>query len=418
MKLSLALSVLILAIGASLSWHHSQQLAVLRENRTKIAAEAATLGISPGPSGRNDPLRTSKHERKNKAVTATAVLTEFAAFIKEMEASGKSLNSLDEADKGRMKEIMARFSSLDPAQLKTLVSEVYATKDLADEGREMILRYALFQLAADHPQTALALFTQLPDLLNNGDSARNYLVSSSLTKWATADPMAALKWVRENATKFPDLVTDRAKESMLEGTATHDPKLAFKLVGELGLKDTWQALCKISYSSKTSEGRTATLAALRDYLANRPKDQGQSDLIGRFTSGIASEGFAPASQWFAGANFTPAELETVADSLSYSIKPDETSQWIDWIGEKLPVEKAAGPISHIVSRWTERDYQAAGKWLASTPASPTKNTAIRSYAQTVSALDPATATQWAMTLPPGPDRDATLKHIQDKSPAK
>ena len=230
--------------------------------------------------------------------------------------------------------------------------------------------------------------------------------------------MAALKWVRENATKFPDLVTDRAKESMLEGMATHDPKLAFTLVGELGLKDTWQALCKISYSSKTSEGRTATLAALRDYLANRPKDQGQSDLIGRFTSGIASEGFAPASQWFAGANFTPAELETVADSLSYSIKPDETSQWIDWIGEKLPVEKAAGPISNIVSRWTERDYQAAGKWLASTPASPTKNAAIRSYAQTVSALDPATATQWAMTLPPGPDRDATLKHIQDHSPAK
>ena len=160
MKFSLALSVLILAIGASLSWHHSQQLAVLRENRTKIAAEAATLGIPPDPSGRNDPLRTSKYERKNKAVTATAVLAEFVTFIKEMEAAGKSFESLDEADKGRIKEILGRFSSLDPAQLRAIATEVYAAKDLKDEGREMILRHALFQLAADHPQTALALFTQ------------------------------------------------------------------------------------------------------------------------------------------------------------------------------------------------------------------------------------------------------------------
>jgi hypothetical protein len=64
-------------------------------------------------------------------------------------------------------------------------------------------------------------------------------------------------------------------------------------------------------------------------------------------------------------------------------------------------------IHQIVRIWTETDYQAAGKWLATTPAGPTKNIAIRSYAETVSTLDPVTATQWAMTLPPGPDRDAT-----------
>jgi hypothetical protein len=84
----------------------------------------------------------------------------------------------------------------------------------------------------------------------------------------------------------------------------------------------------------------------------------------------------------------------------------------------LPTGNSVGHIEKLVRKWTKDDYQAAGKWLATTPASPTKNAAVRSYAETVSASDPATATQWAMTLPPGPDRDATLKHIQDHPPTK
>jgi hypothetical protein len=418
MKFSLTLSVLILVIGSSLNWQDSKRLVVVRETRTKLAAEAAVLGISPDPSRSSDSGRISKHERESKQSTAAAVLVEFATFVKELEASGKSLESLDEADEKRMKEIMARVRLLDPAQLKMLATEVNAADGLTAEFSQRLFIEAIRVLENDYPQTALVLMTEAPALLTNIDRGGKFFISSLLANWGKADPMAALKWVRENATKFPELVTDRAKESMLEGMATHDPKLAFKLVDELGLKDTWQALCKISDSSKTSEGRTATLAAVRDYLANRPKDQGQSDLIGRFTGGITMEGFASASQWFAGADFTPSELETIADSLSYSIKPDETSQWIDWIGNKLPAEKSAGPIRNMVGRWTEIDYQAAGKWLASTPAGPTKNAAIRSYAETVSTLDPATATQWAMTLPPGPDREATLKHIQDHPPTK
>ncbi len=413
MKISLTLSVLILAIGASLGWRGSQRLAGVRENRTKLVAEAASLGISPDPSRRKDPDRTSKHDRENKGATAKAFLAEFAAFIKEMEASGKTLDSLDEADMERVKEIMASVSSLDPGQLKILVTEVCAAKNLKDERGDWIVASAMRLLADDQPEMVLALFTELPDLLNKDNLKRRDLFSSALTKWATAEPMAAFEWVRKNAAKFTDLVTDDAKEDMLSGIATNNPKLAFKLSGELGLKDNWQVLCGMACAAKTPENRMVTLAAIREYRATLPEDQGARELIGRFTGRLAMEGFTPASQWFAGADFTPTELETVADCLISCIKPDETSQWIDWIGEKLPAEKAAGPISNIVRRWTENDYQAAGKWLASTPASPTKNTAVRSYAETVSQYDPATATQWAMTLPPGPDRDATLKHIQD-----
>ena len=94
----------------------------------------------------------------------------------------------------------------------------------------------------------------------------------------------------------------------------------------------------------------------------------------------------------------------------------ETGQWVEWLGNSLPPGKSDARIQTLVSDWTKRDYQAAGEWLATTPDGPAKNTAIRSYAETISRHQPATAAQWAMKLPPGQDRDTTLKTIYQNWP--
>ncbi len=47
---------------------------------------------------------------------------------------------------------------------------------------------------------------------------------------------------------------------------------------------------------------------------------------------------------------------------------------------------------------------------------PAENTAIRAYAETISKYEPAAAAQWAMSLPPGKDRDQTLKSIYQNWP--
>ena len=102
--------------------------------------------------------------------------------------------------------------------------------------------------------------------------------------------------------------------------------------------------------------------------------------------------------------------------MPHSVKSAETGQWIEWIGEKLPPEKTTDHIRNLVRNWTTNDYQAAGKWLAATPDGPAKNTSIRTYAETVASYEPETATEWARTLPPGKDREATLKHIHRNWP--
>jgi hypothetical protein len=67
--------------------------------------------------------------------------------------------------------------------------------------------------------------------------------------------------------------------------------------------------------------------------------------------------------------------------------------------------------------WTRNDYQSAGQWLTTAPDGLVKNAAIRSYAETVSPYDPETAAQWALTLPPGNERERTLRRIHQNWPA-
>ncbi len=199
-------------------------------------------------------------------------------------------------------------------------------------------------------------------------------------------PQAALALLTESS----DLVTDDAKRGLISGTAVNDPKLAFQLIGELGLKDTSQAISSIMSAAKTPEERTATLAALRDHLVTLTDEKARNEAtarsVGGLTRSLAQEGFASATQWVHGANLSPAELESVAGGLSHSAKSGETGQWIEWIGEKLPPENGLPPLLTDPPR--------------TLPSAPTP----RPFPSTNS------------KPPPGKDRDSTLKRIHDQWP--
>jgi hypothetical protein len=419
MKISIALSVLILAAAAGLGWRDHQRLAAVRERHAKLVAEAATLGIALEPSRPAASVRITKRERENKEVEAKLVAVEFIAFAREMEAIEKKGGPPDEAAQKRLMEFMDRMMSLDSSQLKILIAEVRATRDLKDETRQGLIGFSIMTLSNDHPQAALALFTETSDLFK-GEGMSEHLVSSSLSRWAKDDPLAALEWVKINGAKFPDLVTDDVKRGLVTGAAANDPKQAFKLIGELGLKETSQAMSGIMRAARTPEERTMAIVALREHLATLPDEKTRNEQFAHSVSGLAGGlaqgGFESATQWIAEAKLSPSELESLASGLGHSAKSGETGQWIDWIGEKLPPDKSADNIRRIVRKWTQNDYQAAGKWLAETPGGPSKNTAIRSYAETISEYEPETAAQWALTLPPGKDREETIRRIHSNWP--
>jgi hypothetical protein len=421
MKISIAVSLLILAAAAGLGWHDHKRLEEVRTSHGKLVAEAAKLGIvvnSPGTA--DEPVRITKHEREDREADARKAAAEFIAFAKEMEAMEKKGGPPDEATQKRIMEFMDRMMSLDASQLKILVAEIRASKDLKDESRKGLIGFSIMTLANDHPQAALALYTESSDLFTD-DGMGKHVISSSLAKWAKDDPMGALDWVRKNGEKYPDLVTDDAKRGLISGAAIQDPKLAFSLIDELGLKNSDNAVTGIINAAKTPAERTATLSAFREYLGAIKDEKARAEAtgngLGMFANSVTRDGFEAGTKWLASANLTPSELEGFIGGLTgYSTKSSETGQWIEWMGTALPEEKSNKQIGNIVRNWTQNDYQAAGKWLAATPEGPTKHAAVRSYAETVSRYEPETAAQWAMTLPPGDSRDETLKRIHDNWP--
>jgi hypothetical protein len=418
MKISIGLSILILLIASLFGISNQQRLTVVREHHATLTASAAQHGISIDPSNPDDPVRSTKRERENKEAAARVVADEFITFAREMEALEKKGEHQHEAMRKRTIDLMDRMMSLDTTQLKFFITAVQAANDLKDETRKNLVAFSIMTLANDHPQAALTLFTDSPDL-HKDTNMGSHIVSSSLAKWAKEDPSGALVWVKNTSKTFPDLVTDDVKRSLISGTATQDPRLAFALIGELGMKFTDHSIPGIIDAAKTPEERTVTLAALREHLATITDEKIRSGLsdagISDFTSGLIESGFAAGTQWIAQSNFTPAELESFADGL-YNLKGEETGQWIGWVGEKLSPEKSDDKVRSLMRTWTRNDYQAAGKWLTSAADGPTKNSAIRSYAETVSEYEPATAAQWALTLPPGKDRDQTLRSIHRNWP--
>jgi hypothetical protein len=420
MKISIAASILILLVAALLGFHGHQRLLGVRETHAKLAASASELGISIDPSRPEANVRITRRERVNKEADAKAAAAEFIAFAKELEGIEKNGRQPDEGQRKRIMELLDRMMSLDPSQLKILIAEVRAAKELKDQTREGLISFSIMTLANEHPQAALAMLTESSDLFKS-EGMGTHVVSSSLAKWAKDDPLAALEWVRKNRDKFPDLITDDAKRGLITGTAIENPGLAFKLIGELDLKEGHQGISSITSAAKTPAECTATLAALREYLATLPdeneKKEHNNTAMNNFAGNLAREGFVAGSKWVSEANLTPAELESFTSGLQSSVKGGDSGKWIDWIGKNLPPEKAAERIEGLVGNWTRNDYQAAGKWLATAADGPAKNAAVRSYAVTVSSYEPATAAQWAMTLPAGKPREATLKRIYQNWPA-
>jgi hypothetical protein len=250
----------------------------------------------------------------------------------------------------------------------------------------------------------------------------NGVVSTALGAWAKEDPVAAAAWIKENAGEFPEALSAQSLHNVFYAAAQKDPRLAFTLLATLGLdySNTHCALHTIVTSVATDEQRNVTLAALREF---RDANQGDKELrmaaeqmVGYFAWGFKQDGFKAATEWIASANLSSNELDQFFNNLTSHYRGDESAQWMEWMGKTFPPGRGDPWIMTMIRRWTDQDYEAAGKWLGSAPEGPVKNAAICGYAQTIFTHDPETAMQWIMTLPPGSDRDDTLRNIHSNWP--
>jgi hypothetical protein len=411
MKASFATAALILAAAACLGWRDHQELTASRAKNTELLAEAAALGITPDPKHPREKVFVNPQRDARLKLTPA----EYIAFVKEMAAEEKRLRGKEPSREvmNRYEVFMERLAPLDVGDLTRLVTELRSTSELDDELRSGALFMALSALSNRYPQAALTLLTEFD--VPQGIT-RQHLAGVALSNWAKSDPVAAVKWVNENAARAPELTDDRLKRGLLASAAAQDPKLAFQLLGDLKFKDGNNAVASIVNAAKTPAERTSTLQALREYAANlkesREREASLATGLSSLADSVAKDGFQQGVQWIDSAKLSATELQGLGKNISaHNIPTSDIGQWVEWLGNHLPSDTTSNQISTMLDSWTQKDYVAAGKWLTATPDGPTKQAAVIGYVQAVASYEPETAAQWAMTLSSGEDRARALRQV-------
>jgi hypothetical protein len=413
---------LALAIGI-IGWRNQSRISTIQAERKALHAEAEKLGITSGAETSGTEAAAAHRRRPDRDAAAKATAADIIAFAKENDAmrkQGGNPNVDMESFQERVLGLMERITSLDSAQLKTLIAEIRNAPDLSDEIRQGLIGFSVMTLSKEHPRTALELFTESSDLFPDKRMSK-HMVSSALGEWAKKDPDAALEWMRATKEKHSDLITGQTRQYFISGIAHTDPKRAFQLLAELsdGSSQGWSnPIHGIIQAARTPEQRTATLEAFRKYADSLPagdqRAHATQQAISQLAAQMTEEGFQRSTAWITSAKLSPQEIEAFSDGITFNSKPEDKAKWIDWISKNLPAEKSESKVRQIVSQWTRDDYKAAGEWLVAEPEGPSKNTAIQAYAETVAPYEPETAAQWALTLPAGKARDATMKRIHQK----
>lgn len=413
MRISLAISLLIVAAAALFGWRDFGELSSLRAEREKLAAQALALGVSPDVSGAGEKrTRHARNERGDKTEEARRAGAEIKAILVEMERLRESGLPHDAAMQDRILGGLELMRSLDGDQLLTLIADFRAAAGISDESRRLLLSVAMDTLTLRNPRAALELISADVDSEVTADN-RTTFAQKALSEWAAADPSGALAWLRANPMDF--MRNQSAELSIIEGTARANPIAAVGMISELGIGHRNSALARIAAQLKGPEQRAQMLGLLRDDKAGWTEGETIQPLSRMFHQ-VANDGFESGTRWIEENKLTAKEIEILSHQIVNGAPGAEKGEWLGWLAGKLPVDVRDQRIQAAVGKWTDKDHRAAGEWLVALPDGPAKVPAVAAFAQKVAPYDPQVAAQWALTLPPGPQRKTTLRVIYEKWP--
>ncbi|MEO5915362.1 MAG: hypothetical protein ABIS50_14105 [Luteolibacter sp.] len=407
MKIPIVWPAVILAVLIGLCLGDHRKLRRLSDRHAELTATLAN---------RTDSSSAGRIPRDSRAHRGAQTLAaECLELGKNPEVrSGMPREQRREAELRKM-ELLNRLDSMNPAEWEEFLAEIRTTAEPGAKLPQFFLYGALQELSEDHPKIVLDFFSQTLDGLAE-KSTEEGTVSVALGRWIGDDPAAALKWMESN----PRFMTDEVKQKVVCGAAANDPKLAFKLIGELGCKRPEYLASFAAFSARTAGVRTDMVAALRDYIPSIPEEKlrkrTQHDAFENLAGGIVAVGFENGLKWINETGLTHEELAGFADGLTSHVKGLETGRWLEWAGTALQGNERDETVKVMMFYWGGADPSGAESWLAGTKESPQRDLAIQGYVDAVSSSEPEVAIEWALALPTGKPREGAFKLIYKKWP--
>ncbi len=404
--LSAAATLLIGVVTVILARGETRRLAVAEAKREVLLRDASRLGGSAAKAaGVGDAMRSGTRNVKVIEYRVNHLMVLFRAVA----GGSKFATEL---------KWMALFQGLEDADAATLRQFLLRTFEEPGAGNEdalIVVAHALLQYVEKSPEESLELFGKASAVFKEPglfQSLGEQVVATALGEWGARDPLAAAAWLRDNSESHKKYLTETARRGLVTAAASRDPRIAFHLLGEVGVSDQGLMVQKImNGAAQAGEGDVA-VTGLRVHLAALAADDRQSaekSGMEGFARGLSSLGFSESEALLRKVGLEQRQL----DQFAAGLRPEEkdNGSWLSWMGDHLSSAALEREAGKRVTRWAESDYQAAGDWLTGLPAGALREISTQAYAQAAAKYDPETAVQWAGTLPAGRRRGETLEAI-------
>lgn len=382
MKRSLILCAVIIIATALLGWREKQQISSAKETNASLVRKAAEIPANDTRSPEFSEQRKEDFALKEKVKTLGRDF--FALYREAPENPGAAFSE------ERLKteaELKSRLGELDPAGIRLFMEECNNDPELNVQIRQALNNFVQKVFIQGYPIEMARMMSQSPAQFGIGD-ARIYDQFSYLVYYYSG----------EN----PDLRT------VFNCLSEAPPEFQSKYIGQ-----------STKYATDSPLRRAELLEEMRNFAATPEQKElvkGQlSDIV--FGRPDARGSFIELSDWIASANLSSDELVAATRNMQNNVRVGETGQWLDWLANSEVTDEVSRERAfELASRWTEQDYQAAGKWLNTAPDSPEKSAFASAYTIKSYPYDPEGAMQWIQTLPQGPDRVKTLEIIYQAMP--
>jgi hypothetical protein len=379
---SLLISALILIAAALLGWREKRQYSSEKATSDKLLNDVrADPGIDP-----DSPINIERRKAERAMKEKVQVLNRdfFALYSVPPESSAAAFAE----ERLRIEaDLKSRLGALSPEEVKMFMEECYNNPDLNAQIRQSLDVFVQKVFIVKYPIEMARMMTQSPKQFGIGDG-KGYDLFSHLVYYYSGEQ--------------PDL------QIVFQCLSEAPPEFQSRYVG-----------LSTRFGTESPSQRAELLEEMR-YFAVTPEQQelvnGQLSELA-FGRSDAKGSFIELSDWLGSANLSSDELVAATKGMQDKVRVGETAQWLDWLAKNdIPDDVSKERAFELAARWTEKDYQAVGQWLTSSPDSPEKTAVAGAYAAKVYPYDPENAMKWIQTLPRGLDRTKALEAIYQNMP--
>jgi hypothetical protein len=352
------------------------------------------IQTSPQIAPRHEPLPRHK-----------LTTNDYVALYRFLDTADGSTNGSSQAD---ATEILRSIGNLDSIQIRALAMEL--EKVLNDQNmrhRFEILKFAIESLANRDPKAAVSLLTHPSEGIIG-----NAYIDCVLPIWYQHDAAAAVQWIRQQIQLKDGPIDWKTLSKLPASLAPCDPALALSLMNDLRERGMDAEFSDVTRNATNDPARTAALEAIRHLPQGPQRGNLLAETWRGFADNLIAAGPDVSGQWLNSAALTAEENSALSDQIIHRKELSDQGYWLSWTVKAMSPDEMPHRVAEMVNYWTLANHRQAGEFITKMPEGKARHAAVQAFATTVAGIDRDAAEQWALTLPPGPSRDETLRKIR------